>query len=227
MPNRKVAAILAAGGSARRMGFDKLSAILDDRPVLAHTLHAFDVHPAVGYLVIVTRPDRLDWTINLCRNAGLQTPYTVVAGGDSRQDSVQQGVLACPPEIEYLCIHDAARPLVSEEVIEHAIAAAIVHGAATAAVPVKDTIKVEQNGFSIATPDRTHLMAVQTPQVFERKLYEAAYQQAATAYSDDCQLIEAMGHPVAFSLGDYRNIKLTTAEDFLLAAALLEEENRR
>jgi 2-C-methyl-D-erythritol 4-phosphate cytidylyltransferase len=131
------------------------------------------------------------------------------------------------PECAYIAIHDGARPLISPADIEKVIAAARKTGAATLGVPVKDTIKTVENGIITDTPERAKLWQTQTPQVFRRDLYENAMALAAQQgkdYTDDCQLIEAAGQPVTMTEGSYRNIKLTTPEDFLIAEAFLRAE---
>ncbi|MEG1850216.1 MAG: 2-C-methyl-D-erythritol 4-phosphate cytidylyltransferase, partial [Oscillospiraceae bacterium] len=106
--------------------------------------------------------------------------------------------------------------------IEAVLLAASQFGAATASVPLKDTVKQARDGFAVATPPRDSLVAVQTPQAFTRALYLKAYEATRCEYSDDCQLIEACGGRVALVQGDYANIKLTTPEDFAVAEALLQ-----
>lgn len=224
----RVAAVVAAGGSSSRMGCDKLLAELDGQPVLVHTLFALEECPAVDEMILVAREERIPELLALARDCGLTKLRTIVKGGETRQQSVYNGVCAASPEAEFLCVHDAARPLVTRAVIERAIAAAVRYGAATAAIPLKDTVKLASpSGMVTSTPPREAMMAVQTPQAFSRALYLRAYLAADREYSDDCQLIEALGEPVALSEGDRCNLKLTTPEDLIVAEALLQWEGSR
>lgn len=220
----RTAAVVVAGGDSHRMGFDKLTAELCGAPVILHTLTAFERCAVIRELVLVAREEQIPQYLEMANACGFSKLRSIVRGGDSRQKSVWAGVCAVSQDAELLCIHDGARPLVTGRVIEDAVSAAALYGAATAAVPLKDTVKYHRDGFAVSTPDRGSLMAVQTPQVFSRELYLRAYAAARQDYSDDCQLIEAIGERVAFSPGDYRNIKLTTPEDFAAAQVILEQE---
>lgn len=217
----KISAIIAAGGSSQRMGFDKLTAELCGLPVLLHTIIAFERCDEIYEIIVVTREENIPILHAATKHEGYQKLRCIVKGGPTRQQSVYAGVCACSPGSEFICIHDGARPLVTQKVILSAIDAAIKNGASTAAVPVKDTIKQNVGGFVSKTLPREDLMQVQTPQVFKKELYIQAFSQSETEYSDDCQLIESIGAPIAFSEGDYQNIKLTTEDDFIIAEAFL------
>lgn len=154
-------------------------------------------------------------------------PLTITEGGKERQDSVSNGAALCG-DAEYIAVHDAARPFITPEEIETVCADAEKYGAATLAVPVKDTIKVAAaDGTVCATPERSTLRAIQTPQVFRLSLYKEALclaKNAGKQYTDDCQLIEAAGGKVYLTPGDYKNIKITTPEDLLVAEAFAAEK---
>lgn len=209
-----VTAIIVAAGASRRMGFDKLSYRLPDgRTVLQTSCDALAAHPAVRQLVLVAGGNRA-----ACEAiaADCAKPCTVVSGGQTRADSVRNGLGAAREEL--VAIHDAARPFVSQEVITAALQAAVCTGAAAPAVPVKDTIKVaDAQGRVQVTPDRATLYAVQTPQCFSRRLYLQALEQVtgdkASQVTDDCSLFELAGLPVALTAGSYDNYKITTKED--------------
>ncbi|MFV0498209.1 MAG: 2-C-methyl-D-erythritol 4-phosphate cytidylyltransferase [Candidatus Fimivivens sp.] len=217
----KVSAVIAAGGSSVRMGFDKLTAQLCGLPVLIHTINAYEACILIDEIIVVTREEHIPELLADAKCQGFRKLRSIVKGGQTRQESVYAGVCACSEDAHYICIHDGARPLVTSAVIEAAVEAAVRHGAATAAVPAKDTIKRRHGDFVIETLPRETLMLIQTPQVFKKDLYLRAFSQCDQEYSDDCQLIENFGEPVAFSLGDYQNIKLTTEEDFIMAEAFL------
>lgn len=220
-----VGAVIAAAGSSSRMGGrDKLAEPLDGIPVILRTLAAVEAVPEIREIVVVTREDRVEEYRRLLGQCSRLR--AVVPGGSTRQESVRNGVRALSPDCTLAAIHDGARPLVTPEVFARCIEAAQSCGAATAAVPVKDTIKLaDEAGRVLDTPDRSRLWAVQTPQIFDRERYLRAAEEAerrGLSCTDDCQLFEAMGWEVQLVMGDYRNLKLTTPEDFLAAGAYLE-----
>lgn len=222
---RAVGAVIAAAGSSSRMGGrDKLAELLDGIPVILRTLAAVEAVPEIREIVVVTREDRVEEYRRLLGQCSRLR--AVVPGGSTRQESVRNGVRALSPDCMLAAIHDGARPLVTPEVFARCIEAARSCGAATAAVPVKDTIKLaDEAGRVLDTPDRSRLWAVQTPQIFDRERYLRAAEEAerrGLSCTDDCQLFEAMGWEVQLVMGDYRNLKLTTPEDFLAAGAYLE-----
>ena len=222
---RTVGAVIAAAGSSSRMGGrDKLAEPLDGIPVILRTLAAVEAVPEIREIVVVTREDRVEEHRRLLGQCSRLR--AVVPGGSTRQESVRNGVRALSPDCTLAAIHDGARPLVTPEVFARCIEAARSCGAATAAVPVKDTIKLaDEAGRVLDTPDRSRLWAVQTPQIFDRERYLRAAEEAerrGLSCTDDCQLFEAMGWEVQLVMGDYRNLKLTTPEDFLAAGAYLE-----
>lgn len=217
------AAIIAAAGNSSRMGSDKLFMLLDDIPVIAHTLLAFEQCELVNKIVLVTRSDKIVMMHDVCKEYVISKVTDIVSGGADRSESVLNGIMAVG-DAEYVMIHDGARPLVSQEVIEGAYKAAVEFGAAAPGVKVKDTIKIVKDGIVVSTPDRDSLIAVQTPQVFNTGLIKGALSKAISdkkAYSDDCAAVEAIGMSVHITKGDYRNIKITTEEDYLVADALL------
>lgn len=222
---RTVGAVIAAAGSSSRMGGrDKLAEPLDGIPVILRTLAAVEAVPEIREIVVVTREDRVEEYRRLLGQCSRLR--AVVPGGSARQESVRNGARALSPDCTLAAIHDGARPLVTPEVFARCIEAARSCGAATAAVPVKDTIKLaDEAGRVLDTPDRSRLWAVQTPQIFDRERYLRAAEEAerrGLSCTDDCQLFEAMGWEVQLVMGDYRNLKLTTPEDFLAAGAYLE-----
>lgn len=222
---RAVGAVIAAAGSSSRMGGrDKLAEPLDGIPVILRTLAAVEAVPEIREIVVVAREDRVEEYRRLLGQCSRLR--AVVPGGSTRQESVRNGVRALSPDCTLAAIHDGARPLVTPEVFARCIEAARSCGAATAAVPVKDTIKLaDEAGRVLDTPDRSRLWAVQTPQIFDRERYLRAAEEAerrGLSCTDDCQLFEAMGWEVQLVMGDYRNLKLTTPEDFLAAGAYLE-----
>ena len=218
-------AVIVAAGSARRMeGIDKVLAPLGEMPVLVHTLYAFQDCPQVGEIVVVTREDLLVEVSRLCQDYSLNKVRKVIVGGAERIHSVQAGLRETDPEAELIAIHDGARPLVTGEVIQEAIAEARRSGAAAPCVPVVDTIKRWEDGLGVETVDRSSLRAVQTPQVFEAGLIRAATQKAledGELLTDDCGAVERLGKKVTLTRGSRENLKITTPLDLVLGEAIL------
>lgn len=221
-----VSVILPAAGAGTRMGgVQKAFLPLGGEPVLIHSIRTLAALPQTAEIVIVAAPQETE----ACRKltAGCPKVTAVVAGGKTRQESVANGIAACRTDTGYFAIHDAARPLLSAENAAAVYADGFCYGAATLGVPAKDTIKqVDQTGAITATPDRTTLYQTQTPQVFRRDVYLAGLtyaKESGTDFTDDCGLIEAAGYPVHMTKGSYRNLKITTPEDLILAKALIRE----
>ena len=226
LPTQYCGAVIVAAGSASRMGgIDKVMAPLGGEPMILRTVRAFEDCEAVKEIVIVTREDLMGPIAELC--SGFTKIRSVVQGGSSRQESVKLGLLAFSKEVRLAAVHDGARPLVSGELIDKVIRAAHRYGAAAPAIPVKDTIKVFEGGFIAATPDRSTLRAVQTPQVIDRDLLLGALEKAeqeGTALTDDCSAVEHIGMHVRLVEGEERNLKVTTPLDLKIAELLLEEK---
>ena len=225
LPLKRCGAVIVAAGSASRMGgIDKVMAPLGGTPMVARTVAAFQNCDAIGEIVIVTRPDLIRPISALC--AGMDKVRAVVAGGSSRQESVGLGLNALSKNVELAAIHDGARPLITEAVIDRTVRAANSYGAAAPAVPVKDTIKVVVGGLVEKTPERATLQGVQTPQVFDFDLLRGALKKAQeenAAVTDDCSAVERLGMKVKIVEGDERNLKVTTPMDLKIAEMLLEE----
>ncbi|WP_123042154.1 2-C-methyl-D-erythritol 4-phosphate cytidylyltransferase [Cohnella candidum] len=225
----KWGAVIVAAGRGTRMGTADNKAYLPiaERPVLAHTLEAFERCGRVEEIVIVAAGHEIGRAEELVRAGGFAKVAAVVAGGAERQDSVEAGLSALGTD--GALIHDAARPLVTPEQIAACLEAAEEHGASTLAVPVKDTIKVTEAGMVVSTPDRSTLCAVQTPQAFGRLALLEAHRlarEAGAAATDDAMLFERLGRKVAAVPGHYTNLKITTPEDLLVAELFLERRRR-
>lgn len=216
-------AIILAGGSGSRMGAgcNKVLLTLGGEPVIQRSIRAFE--GLVDGVVLVSREEDIPAMGAMLAKSGLSA--VVVAGGATRQESVWNGLCALPEGVEHVLIHDGARCLVDAETIRRCKASVEVHGTGVAAVPVVDTIKqVDADGIVAATPDRSSLMAVQTPQGFRLPLIMEAHEaarQAGFTGTDDASLVERIGHPVRLTQGNRRNIKLTTPEDINMAEAFL------
>ena len=226
MMNKKFGAVIVAAGNSSRMGGERTKVLepLGGKPLLRWSLEALEHSPEVGEIVVVCRDG--DKPEMAAAAAGLSLPVAFVTGGRSRQESVRLGVEALGTTWGYILIHDGARPLVTPEVIGRVCHDALEYGAATAAVPSKDTCKLGED-FVEETPPREKLFAVQTPQAFRKELYLTALRRAekrGETYTDDCQLLESAGEKVRLTRGDYRNIKLTTPEDMAILRAFAENQ---
>lgn len=217
-------AIILGGGSGSRMGANcnKVLLSLHGEPVILRSVRAFE--GLVDGIVLVSREEDIPAMCDLLAESGLSA--AVVSGGATRQESVWNGLQALPEGVSGVLIHDGARCLVDRETIQRCKESVITCGSGVAAVPVVDTIKqVDADCVVQATPDRSTLMAVQTPQGFNLSLIRRAHEQAQKdgfIGTDDASLVERMGHPVRLTQGSRRNIKLTTPEDLKMAEAFLD-----
>lgn len=225
--NIHVTAVIVAAGNSTRMNatISKQFIPLHSKPVIAHTLRAFEESERISEVVIVCRDSdrtQIEYIVS-------QENFTKVAsyapGGATRSDSVAAGISASSERTTHFAIHDGARPLILPEDIDRVVLAGINNGAAALAVPVTDTIKVvDDEGFIIDTPLRSTLRAAQTPQVFEKDLYLSALQKnIGNDFTDDCALVETVGAKVQIVIGDYTNIKVTTPQDIPLAEGILSK----
>ena len=225
LPLKKCGAVIVAAGSASRMGgIDKVMAHLEQEPMILKTVRAFAQSDVIREIVVVTRQDLIQPIMELCQD--FPKVRAVITGGSSRQESVEIGLQALSKEIKLAAVHDGARPLISQELIDRTVRAANTYGAAAPGIPVKDTMKVTQGGVIVATPDRSKLRAIQTPQVFDIDLLKGALHKARqdnAELTDDCSAVERLGMSVKVVEGDERNLKITTPMDLKIAQMLLEE----
>ena len=223
---RPTGAVIVAAGSASRMGgIDKVMALLKGEPMIVRTVRAFQECDCIREIVIVTREDLIVPIRDLCHS--FDKVKLVMAGGTTRQESVERGLGALSEKMELVAVHDGARPLITWQVIDRAVRAANTYFAAAPAIPVKDTIKVVGGGMIASTPERRTLQAVQTPQCFDLDLLKGALMQARAdkaELTDDCSAVERLGMSVKIVEGDERNIKVTTPLDLKIAEAYLEDE---
>ncbi len=217
-------AIIVAAGGGRRFGAElpKQFQLLAGRPLLAHALLAFSRTPSIEGLVLVVAPEQLERAGAIVASLRLEKPCRLCVGGGVRSDSVRAGLAALPAGIELAAIHDAARPLVTPELIARVVAAAAASGAALPALPVPDTLHASEAGRARAALAREGLVLAQTPQVFRvERLREAFARHDGSALTDEVQLLEAAGEPVTIVSGDPANLKVTFPADLALAEALL------
>lgn len=215
--------IVAAGESRRMAGVDKIFTPLVGLPLIAHTVEIFEAHPMVRSLVLVLPPEKVEMGRSLAQERGWRKLAAVCAGGARRQDSVRLGLERLGPT-PWVAIHDGARPCAGTELLNRGMEAARETGAAVAAVPAKDTIKVvSPAGLVLKTPPRDGLWLVQTPQVFRYDLLMQAHgaAQQDQNVTDDSELVEAMGNQVKVFMGSYDNLKVTTSEDLAAAEQII------
>lgn len=225
----KSTAIVLAGGSGSRMnsGVAKQYLELKGRPVIFYSLNVFEHCPFIDEIVLVTRAEDIDFCrTEIVGKYDFRKVKKIVAGGKERFQSVCQGLLASAP-CDTVYIHDGARPFVTGEILERARADVGACGACAVGMPVKDTIKIsDEEGFCADTPDRSRIWQIQTPQAFDFDLICRAHERlnerlrAGEEFSvtDDAMVVEKMTDvKVKLTLGDYRNIKITTPEDLALA----------
>ncbi len=224
-------AIIVAAGSSSRMGnacADKLMLKINGTEVLARTMLQYQRACSIDRIYVVTSKERFSAVEQLARKYGIEKFAGLAEGGKTRQHSVQNGLKLCK-EADIVSIADGARPFTKPELIDKVSAAAEAHGAALLCVPVKDTLKVLSPDGSIDhSPDRSTLLAAQTPQAFKQKLFADLMERAikeGKVVTDDASVFEIYGQKVYPITSDYENIKITTPEDIILAKAIAGKEN--
>jgi 2-C-methyl-D-erythritol 4-phosphate cytidylyltransferase len=227
---KNIFALIPAAGMGKRMGAgqNKQYLLLDGMPILAHTLRAFEAAPFITGIYLITPEQEIPFCVSdVVQRYGFSKVRAVVAGGAERQHSVLNGLKAMEGigDDDLVLIHDGVRPFVPLDLLQRAASAADEFGGAVVAVPVKDTVKVARDGVITSTPPREELWLAQTPQAFRYGLIRSAHDAAAAEGflgTDDASLLERQGWPLHIVVGDYRNIKITTPEDMLLAQAFLK-----
>jgi 2-C-methyl-D-erythritol 4-phosphate cytidylyltransferase len=224
---QRAGAVIVAAGKSQRMGeIDKLFALLGGKPLLVRTTQPFQQCPLIGQVVVVVSGEKEELCRRLVSGEEWSKVSDVCLGGRRRQDSVAAG-LKHLRDCQWVIIHDGARPFVTVDLIERGLEAARETGAAVAAVPVKDTIKVAGDDRIVhQTPPRQNLWAIQTPQVFRIDIITEAYKKANGDVTDDASLVEQLGYKVKLYMGSYDNIKITTPEDLALAEVLWQKHER-
>lgn len=229
-----IAAIIPAAGSGSRMGTDVPKQFLElgGVPILVRTIGRFLQVSEIRHIVVALPADHrpiAEQILRRCFSPDLYRRLMLVTGGKSRQESVLAGLDTLPPEVGFVLVHDGARPFVSPELICQCLRAAVDHGAAIAAVPVRDTIKqVNSSGEIAGTVDRSRLWQAQTPQAAATGLLRRAYreaQQDGFQGTDEASLLEHAGIPVHIIEGSEENIKITRPDDLKLAANINKESN--
>jgi 2-C-methyl-D-erythritol 4-phosphate cytidylyltransferase len=230
MSNYRSFALIPAAGMGKRMGasINKQYLQLDGLPIVARTIAIFERSPLIGAIYLVIPAEEIPYcqehVIDAC---GFRKVREIVPGGRERQNSVMNGLNAMRPDVtdnDIVLIHDGVRPLITPELLSESISCALNNDGALVAVQAKDTIKTVHDGIVTGTPPRETLWQAQTPQSFRfSKIYDAHRSAEQDGYigTDDASLIERCGGNVRIVRGDYRNIKITTPEDLVLAEAFL------
>ncbi len=228
-PKNFTSAIIAAGGSSTRFDsvLTKQMTPVCGIPLIAHTLIAFQNTECIHEIIICAKKSEIDTYDGLCKAYGITKLTAVVAGGNTRQESVMNGLDAVSKRSKYVAIADGARCLITPTEITSVCRSAYKYGAATAAHKSTDTVKIaDSKGFIDSTADRNTVWLAQTPQVFKTKLYRAAaYTALKKDYeaTDDNMLVEFVKHPIRLVECGAGNIKITTVDDMIVAKAVLEE----
>lgn len=235
VPNKKqpdfTSAVIVAGGSSSRMGEGVSKQLLNicGIPTVVHTLLAFERTPEIDEIIIVAKSDEIELYEEFKKTYRITKLKKAVVGGKTRQQSASKGFAAISEKSRYVAIHDAARCLVSPEDISAVCVAAYTYGAATAATPATDTIKLaDANGFIEKTIDRTTVWHAQTPQIFDADIYRAALAVCArdgVEVTDDNSLVEYIERPVKLIECSRDNIKITTPADVAHARAVLKKRS--
>jgi 2-C-methyl-D-erythritol 4-phosphate cytidylyltransferase len=226
-----LSAIIVAAGSSRRMGFNKLFATIAGKPVIAHTIRAFERASSVTEIMMVACKDRHDEIRKIAVDERFGKLRSIIAGGEHRQDSVRAGLDHLNAEAKYVAVHDAARPLITAEQIEPVFVQCLVHGAAALAEPISDTLKrADVDLIVTSSVDRHQLYAMQTPQIFERALIEEAYRAVyaeKVSVTDEVSAVERLGRKVVVVLNQDFNFKITYPRDLPLAEFVLKQRTHR
>jgi 2-C-methyl-D-erythritol 4-phosphate cytidylyltransferase len=191
-------------------------------PILVATVRHFARHPAVRAIVVAVPEAHVSRARRMLGSLARRRPLAVVAGGGTRQASVERALQEVASDLELVVVHDAVRPFITAGLVDSVLAAARVHGAAICALPINETVKRVSGEFVVTTEDRSSLWAVQTPQAFRAALLREAHEKASrdgVVGTDDAMLVERLGHRVRVVPGQERNIKITTAADLRRARA--------
>jgi len=219
------AIVLGAGNSSRMDGFDKVSANLLGKPIISYSLTILDKCPQIDEIVVVMGKHNFDKGKTLVENGSWNKISRVCLGGIRRQDSVRLG-LECLPPLKWILIHDGARPCLDNSIVTRGLETVIETGAAVAAVPVKDTIKIVGDSCVVRnTPPRNSLWSAQTPQFFRRELLVKAHASISTNVTDDASMVEELGYQVKLFMGSYDNIKVTVPNDIKIAELILSSRH--
>ena len=226
-------AVIAAGGQGVRMGKNQPKQLLElgGTSILERTLQPFMDCPEINQIVIVSAEGIIGNIESMIRQKPFcDKPVTVISGGSERQQSVSMGIKALDETIDIVVVHDAVRPFITDKLITECCHAAEKYGSVSVMRPITETVKVVKDSVVVNTPDRSTLWITQTPQAFRKELIEYAHKRAVADNffgTDDCMLVERLGHTVHIIEGSDMNIKITTPIDLNAAEAILKLFNNR
>ena len=223
----KTTAIILAAGKAKRMMAHKNKLFLELRkPILIHSIEAFENHKLINEIIIVVNKKDLEACSKIVEKNIFKKLRRIIVGGETRQRSSYNGVIEADSDI--ILIHDGARPLVTEDSITNSIRDALNYGASVVAVPLKETVKKIDNCFVQNTLDRDALWVAQTPQTFKADIIKKAHETAKRDGffgKDDSSLVERLGYKVRICRGHYENLKITTPDDLVIAKHIFKKNN--
>lgn len=225
----KVSAIIPAAGSGERFGEEKQFKLFSGRPLLFHTLKLFLQSDYIDEIIVAVPSASVDSTHRDVLSMSAGKPVKVVAGGTRRQDSVKNGIDVSDSHSTLVCIHDAARPFVTEDLIQRSISACEFADGAVVGIPSKDTVKFSENGLIKETLDREKIWLAQTPQCFHKnKLLQALYnaEKENLIGTDESALMEAMGFSIKLVDGESNNFKITTKDDWIRAEVVAARQTQ-
>lgn len=217
------AVIVASGNSTRMKGIDKVMTEISGQPMILRTVAAFQKHAAVQEIVVVTREDLQERVAVLLKDAGMTKVTAVAAGGNTRMQSVENGLVLCDKKSKLIAVHDGARPLISQEIITAVLSKGRANRRRRAGIAGERYDRYVEGGIGVFTPEQGKLYAMQTPQVFDADLIRAATERALQLdqeMTDDCAAVEAIGMKVSIVHGGEENLKVTTRMDLALARAI-------
>ncbi|MDR0974633.1 MAG: 2-C-methyl-D-erythritol 4-phosphate cytidylyltransferase [Ruminococcus sp.] len=223
-----VSVILACGGSSSRLGFDKQMYMIKGIPIFIRAIKNLDCIKEVDEIIIAAPKNSIDEYEKILEKYEIKKPVKVIPGGENRTESVCKAYNYCNKSSRQIAVSDGARPFTNPEFIRACIKDTNIFGASVLGVNVKDTIKIADDGMILDTPDRRKLFAVQTPQIFNREYFVRGVQFAVDhnlEFTDDASMVEAVGIKVHITPSDYKNIKITTPEDILIANVFAEEND--
>ena len=224
----KITAIIPAAGGGERFGEKKQLKLLNDRPLIFHTIQPFIKSELINEIIVVLPKDDVNQMARELKSTLTSKKIKVVPGGETRQQSVNNGLISSDKESELICIHDGVRPFVTLTLIEKVIKASVGHDGAILAVPSSDTIKKVMEDQILETLPREIIWRAQTPQVFQKPALEEAIKIAIDEnleVTDEASILEKIGYQIGFIEGSLLNIKITTKEDWIFAKAIYNELN--
>jgi 2-C-methyl-D-erythritol 4-phosphate cytidylyltransferase len=223
--------IIVAAGSSTRVGFDKLLAPIAGQPVIQYSIEAFQQAECVDEIVLVCSDATRDSILRLIAATTIKKVSTIIRGGERRQDSVAAGLQAISEAVDFVAVHDAARPLITPCEIERVFSAAHKEGAAVLATPITDTLKLAtSDGLICGSIDRENVFATQTPQIFARQLLVDAYDRVSREsrhITDEVSAVQAMGTKVVIVPAEDENMKITFPGDLPMVELILRQRSSR